>query len=49
MELEVERQTGAAHGEKSPKRLAQRTGYQDRIWETRTGEVELRIPKLRGR
>src|SRR6201998_1446183 len=47
MELEVENQTGAAYGEKSPERLAQRNGYRDRIWETRAGAVELRIPKLR--
>src|SRR6201986_5141346 len=47
MELEVESQTGAAYGEKSPQRLAQRNGYRDRIWETRAGAVELRIPKLR--
>src|ERR1700724_3150513 len=47
MELEVESQTGAAYGEKTPERLAQRNGYRDRIWETRAGAVELRIPKLR--
>src|SRR6202007_1922151 len=47
MELEVEGQTGAAYGEKSPERLAQRNGYRDRIWETRAGAVALRIPKLR--
>src|SRR6201997_2181306 len=47
MELEVEGQTGAAYGEKNPERLAQRNGYRDRIWETRAGAVELRIPKLR--
>ncbi len=45
MELEVESQTGAAYGEKNPERLAQRNGYRDRIWETRAGAVELRIPK----
>jgi putative transposase len=47
MELEVESQTGAAYGEKSQERLAQRNGYRDRNWETRAGTVELRIPKLR--
>src|SRR5262245_14186273 len=47
MELEVESQTGAAYGEKNPERLAQRNGYRDRVWETRAGTVELRIPKLR--
>jgi putative transposase len=47
MELEVEGLTGAAYGEKSAERLVQRNGYRDRIWETRAGTVELRIPKLR--
>jgi len=47
MELEVGGLTGAAWGEKSPERLIQRNGYRDRVWETRAGTVELRIPKLR--
>ena len=47
MELEVEGLTGAAYGEKNAQRLVQRNGYRDRLWETRAGTVELRIPKLR--
>jgi transposase-like protein len=47
MELEVGELTGAAYGEKSAARLAQRNGYRERSWETRAGTVELRIPKLR--
>src|SRR5690606_30200475 len=47
MELEVGALTGAAYGEKSAERLAQRNGYRERNWQTRAGTVELRIPKLR--
>src|SRR5260370_13463502 len=45
MELEIEGLTGAAHGERSPARINQRNGYRDRLWETRAGTVDLRIPK----
>ena len=44
MEMEVAGLTGAAYGEKSAERLAQRNGYRERAWETRAGTVELRIP-----
>ena len=47
MELEVGSRTGAGFGERHPDRLVQRNGYRDRVWETRAGTVELRIPKLR--
>jgi putative transposase len=47
MEMEVSGLTGAGLGERTPERLVQRNGYRDRIWETRAGTVELRIPKLR--
>jgi putative transposase len=47
MELEVTALAGAPHGERNPHRLANRNGYRDRVWETRAGTVELKIPKLR--
>ena len=47
MEIEIAAKTGAALGEKSPERLAQRNGYRERDWETRAGLVELRIPRTR--
>ena len=47
MALEVEGLAGAAHGERSPDRINHRNGYRDRVWETRAGTVELKIPKLR--
>src|SRR5512133_2392003 len=47
MELDVEARCGAGYDEKSAERLNRRNGYRDRTWETRTGAVELKIPKLR--
>jgi putative transposase len=48
MELEVSRLAGAEHGERAPgRRSAQRNGYRDRRWDTRVGEIELQIPRLR--
>jgi putative transposase len=47
MEAEVSELIGAAHGERSEERLTHRNGYRARRWDTRAGELELAIPKLR--
>ena len=47
IELEAEQQIGAGHYERKPERVTYRNGYRARLWETRVGEVPLRIPKLR--
>ena len=47
MDVEVTNQIGAAHGERSPDRLAQRNGYRERDWDTRVGTIDLAIPRLR--
>jgi len=47
MELEVEAQIGAGKYERSDERQTHRNGYRERSWETRVGEIALRVPKLR--
>ncbi|MHC4510186.1 MAG: IS256 family transposase [Planctomycetota bacterium] len=47
IELEVSRQIGAERYERNPERITYRNGYRERTWETRVGEIPLRIPKLR--
>src|SRR5215211_802335 len=47
MEAEVAGQIGAELGEVSGERVTQRNGYRPRPWDTRAGEIELQIPKLR--
>jgi transposase-like protein len=47
IELEAEQQIGAGPYERKPERVTYRNGYRRRLWETRVGEVPLRIPKLR--
>ena len=48
MEAEVSELVGAAHGERAPEeRLTHRNGYRPRSWQTRAGEIELAIPKIR--
>src|SRR4051794_8429093 len=47
-ELEVAALIGAQHGERRPEdRATHRNGYRGRRWDTRAGELELQIPKLR--
>src|SRR5690554_6617445 len=47
MELEVSRQIGAERHERTPERVTHRNGYRPRLWDTRVGTIELRVPKLR--
>jgi putative transposase len=48
MNAEVTALTGAELGERAPdRRQTQRNGYRQRRWDTRVGELELAIPKLR--
>jgi putative transposase len=45
--MDVESVCRAAYGERTAERANSRNGYRDRQWDTRTGSVELKIPKLR--
>jgi hypothetical protein len=47
MEAEVSELIGAEHSERAPDRATHRNGYRSRRWDTRAGELELAIPKLR--
>ena len=47
MEAEVSSQIGADLHEKAPERITHRNGYRERAWNTRAGEIELAIPRLR--
>jgi putative transposase len=48
MEAEVAAVVGAEFGERAPeRRRTQRNGYRERAWDTRVGELELAIPRLR--
>lgn len=47
MEMDAESLCAAAYGERSSERLNSRNGYRERLWETRAGSVDLKIPKLR--
>ncbi len=47
MSAEADAVCGAGYGVRSPDRTNSRNGYRARDWDTRTGTVELAIPKLR--
>ena len=47
LEVEVCELIGAEHGERTEDRATHRNGYRPRRWDTRAGEIELQIPKIR--
>ena len=47
MELDVEGLCAAGYGERRTDRVNGRNGYRERDWDTRSGTIDLRIPKLR--
>jgi putative transposase len=48
MDIDVDGRCGAGYDEKAAGvRLNSRNGYRDRLWDTRAGSIELKIPKLR--
>jgi transposase-like protein len=47
MDADVSQQIGAGLHEHTPGRATYRNGYRPRRWDTRTGTIDLRIPKLR--
>jgi putative transposase len=47
MSEEVDAICGASYGERSEGRTNRRNGYRSRTWDTRTGTIDLAVPKLR--
>jgi len=47
MSEEVDAVCGAPYGERSEERTNRRNGYRTRLWDTRTGTIDLAVPKLR--
>ena len=47
MDADVEVRCNAGYGEVTPDRVNSRNGYRRREWDTRTGTLDLAIPKLR--
>jgi putative transposase len=44
---EIDAICGASYGERSDERINRRNGYRSRAWDTRTGTIDLAVPKLR--
>jgi transposase-like protein len=47
LELEVTEHVGAEPYERSEARRGQRNGYRERVWDTRVGSLDLRVPRVR--
>src|SRR4051812_46372545 len=47
MEVEVSELIGARRGKRTEDRATHRNGYRARRWDTRAGEIDLQIPKIR--
>ena len=47
MGAEVDALCGASRGERHPERVNRRNGYRERAWDTRSGTIELALPRLR--
>ena len=47
MEREAAGRCGAGYGERSAARGNSRNGYRERPWDTRAGEISLKVPRLR--
>jgi putative transposase len=47
MEMEVEEHIGASRHERVEGRSGHRNGYRERIWDTRAGAIELKVPRVR--
>jgi len=47
MSVEADAICGAGYGERSPERINSRNGYRTRDFDTRTGTMQVAIPKLR--
>ena len=47
MGAEADALCGAPYGARSDERVNSRNGYRPREWDTRTGTIELALPKLR--